>query len=130
MVDCPDCEITGLTEDRRHLEAGVRALLHYPSEVTERLAGRSGDRPFGHDMIDMVTTTRKILAVAGFSDQWGVCPTCKGAGQVDDKAIAAAQVLRMALCNCWAGKVQLSAHTETCRYRVEVEAGLKRSGDE
>lgn len=46
-------------------------------EAADRFACPLG--PFGHDAIDRVVFTRRLIAIAGLPDDWGICPTCKGA---------------------------------------------------
>lgn len=48
-------------------------------DLTEGLAGRKKDG-FGHDAIDRWTAEKKIIEVAGLTEDWGICPTCKGEG--------------------------------------------------
>lgn len=103
---CPDCE-NGYTPDHRWLDAIVHVLmlageagiedrpLHpwlrelalAPSQrptpgmakLTEGLAGRPPDRPFGHDSIDNWSASKKIIEAAGLDPEtWGICSTCKG----------------------------------------------------
>lgn len=49
------------------------------AELTGGLAGRSQDRPFGHDACDEYKVMDKIIKAAGLDPKtWGICPTCKG----------------------------------------------------
>ena len=45
--------------------------------LTEGLAGRSPSFS-GHDSCDNWTAEKKIIAAAGLSEDWGLCPSCKG----------------------------------------------------
>lgn len=55
------------------------------AELTTGLAGRSPNRPFGHDSIDAWVATQKIIEAAGLDDKtWGICNECKGKGSFSD----------------------------------------------
>lgn len=85
-----------MADDDRHAQAVGRPLHPWlvgvldarPSDdigaLGEGLAGRSSDGRFGHDAIDRWAATSKIIEAAGLDPQtWGICPTCKGNGNVE-----------------------------------------------
>ena len=49
-------------------------------EFTTGLAGRPPSFGLGHDSIDRWSATKKLIAAAGLSDDWGTCPDCSGEG--------------------------------------------------
>lgn len=51
-------------------------------ELTAKLAGRPPGI-FGHGVIDRHVATKKIIAAAGLPETWGLCPECKGEGEVE-----------------------------------------------
>jgi hypothetical protein len=51
-------------------------------ELTTGLAGRP-PFIFGHDTCDQHAAVRKIIAAAGLPETWGLCPECKGEGEVE-----------------------------------------------
>jgi hypothetical protein len=48
------------------------------AELSGGLAGRPPRVPFGHDAMDRWAATKAIVAAAGLSEDWGICPVCKG----------------------------------------------------
>lgn len=46
-------------------------------DLTAGLAGREPSS-MGHDACDRYSAVKKIIAVAGMSEDWGICPSCKG----------------------------------------------------
>lgn len=109
---CKNCEGEGHTPARQHLGNIVHLILvagtdgakgtyhpwlqrtgcppkQAPSkdmlELSSGLAGRPGDRIFGHDAVDRWRATQKVIAAAGLDpEKWGVCKDCKGEG-IDPK---------------------------------------------
>ena len=58
-------------------------------ELTDGLAGRDGDRIFGHDALDRWSAIKKIRQAAGVPDGWGVCEVCAGEGMPPEIAALA-----------------------------------------
>lgn len=55
------------------------------AEFGEGLAGRAAGF-IGHDALDRFRATDKLIEAAGLDPEvWGVCPTCKGHGSVEDR---------------------------------------------
>ena len=110
---CPACNGVGDTSDRRWLESFVNLILlagEHPhrtdgrglhpyiadlmdasrpptmafSDLTAGLAGRAPRGVLGHDALDRWAATSAIVKAAGLDpNTWGICPTCKGEGEVN-----------------------------------------------
>ena len=54
------------------------------ADLTAGLAGRAPRGVLGHDALDRWAATSAIVKAAGLDpDTWGICPTCKGEGEVN-----------------------------------------------
>jgi hypothetical protein len=110
---CDKCNGLGTTMARRRLEDLVSALLQSSRDVQvgrgqpwpdfdtapmylsrgrvcgldmlELTTGLAGRPPFifGHGIIDHHVATKKIIAAAGLPETWGLCPECKGEGEIE-----------------------------------------------
>ena len=111
MKLCDKCNGLGTTMARRRLEDLVSALLQSSRDVQvenchsdffteamyqsrgrvcgldmlELTTGLAGRPPFifGHDTCDQHAAVRKIIAAAGLPETWGLCPECKGEGEIE-----------------------------------------------
>lgn len=97
LTECRACKGFGDLPDRRALEEVVAKILSLGAakrlpgepptspalvELTGGLAGRP-PRPWGHDALDRGEATDKIIRAAGLEPRvWGICPTCKGEGEL------------------------------------------------
>lgn len=84
---CPDCE-AGYSDAYELVAKALRGLMwdHKISthpvagKITEYLAGRPGDSPFGHDSVDHWSAVKKLAELAGLPEGWDRCTTCGGHG--------------------------------------------------
>lgn len=88
-VSCSGCGGTGENEAARELLKGVQGIIWNGLvnrgdgdfiALTSGLAGREPTGKLGHDSLDAITATRKIIALAGLPDTWGTCKICNGEG--------------------------------------------------